>query len=382
MRAEIATHVPHLLFSLRWAFLVALGWVFKKGGSSGGGGGGGVTWANDLAGSSNTHQWLASVSGPGGGGGNVPVANATFFTFDRTGNPTSTNALLNMPGVAATQVMSIRDVTDSVDLNLIKSYGAGETTQFGDFSTLSQDTWLAGSNLRLLSFGGTCEIDVSQTVATGVTFLVGTSTVQIKQGDAEVTATPFTFDAASPIIEKAYVEFVPATSPTPPNAVLLGKADSTTVGTNVRHLSDQLLSTTLAPAGDSARPFIDRMQKSLLAVAGTGGTAAATFPIPTSACVYARVTVMGVTAAGAAGAKLSATATIRNAAGTAVLVTAAGGSSVPKNNPELDDALDAAFVGSSLTLSASLATLRVQVTNGGALANDFAVFVEIYGYHP
>ncbi len=45
-------------------------------------------------------------------------------------------------------------------------------------------------------------------------------------------------------------------------------------------------------------------------------------------------------------------------------------------------ALVAAFAGSSLTLTASLATLRVQVTNGGVLANDLAVFVEIYGYHP
>lgn len=41
---------------------------------------GGVTWANDLAGSSGTNQWVAEISGSGGGGGTVPL-NITTLEF-------------------------------------------------------------------------------------------------------------------------------------------------------------------------------------------------------------------------------------------------------------------------------------------------------------
>ena len=41
--------------------------------TGGGGGGGGVTWANDLATSSNTHQYVGAISGASGAGGTVPL---------------------------------------------------------------------------------------------------------------------------------------------------------------------------------------------------------------------------------------------------------------------------------------------------------------------
>lgn len=39
-----------------------------------------ITWANDLAGSTNTDQWVAAISGNGGGGGTIPF-NATILSW-------------------------------------------------------------------------------------------------------------------------------------------------------------------------------------------------------------------------------------------------------------------------------------------------------------
>jgi hypothetical protein len=375
----LAQHVGLSLVALRWLLFIALGWVFKKGGASSGGGGGGVTWANDLAGSSNTHQWLAAISGPGGAGGVVPVANATDLTFVRTGKTAATAGRINF-SVDEPVLLALRSHGDTNDLNVISSTGAGEATVFGDNTPGLQDAHLLGDTVVIAARSTTNQINLNASAAGGIQFFFNASQIDFANGVFTVTNAPATFDVNSPITESAYIEFVPATSPTPANAVLIGKADSTTIGAVVKQVSDQLMVTTLAPAGDSARPSIDRMEKTLLAV-GAGGNAAVTFPIPVGVCVYAEITVLGVTAAAAAGCKLSATATIRNDAGTATLVAAAAASSNPKTNPYADDATDGAFGASSLTITASLATLRVQVNNAGAGANDFAVFVEFKGFH-
>jgi hypothetical protein len=71
-------------------------WVVVAGSSLGGG----VTWANDLAGSSGTHQWLASISGPGGAGGTVPIT-ASALEFQQTSSifTTTGTLLIDGPGV-------------------------------------------------------------------------------------------------------------------------------------------------------------------------------------------------------------------------------------------------------------------------------------------
>lgn len=46
---------------------------------------GGVTWANDLAGSSSTHQWIAGISGSGGAGGTVPIVGGVTLQFGSAG---------------------------------------------------------------------------------------------------------------------------------------------------------------------------------------------------------------------------------------------------------------------------------------------------------
>jgi hypothetical protein len=59
----------------------ALSWSLPP---AAGDGGAGVVWSNDLVGSTNSAQWVASIGGQGGAGGNVPVP-ATSFTWGSTG---------------------------------------------------------------------------------------------------------------------------------------------------------------------------------------------------------------------------------------------------------------------------------------------------------
>jgi hypothetical protein len=55
-----------------------------------------VTFANDLAGSDASHQWLASVSGPGGVAGPVPIVDGGAWSFLGTG-PVADSGQLRFP---------------------------------------------------------------------------------------------------------------------------------------------------------------------------------------------------------------------------------------------------------------------------------------------
>ena len=55
--------------------------------------GSGVTWANDLSGSTDTHQYIGAISGSGGAGGTVPIS-ATALAFSSTGLITSQAPLI------------------------------------------------------------------------------------------------------------------------------------------------------------------------------------------------------------------------------------------------------------------------------------------------
>jgi hypothetical protein len=379
MSTQIATHVSHIVFALRWLLLVGLGWMFKKGGSSGGGGGGGVTWANDLAGSSNTHQWLASISGSGGAGGAVPVANATYLQFAKTGDTASTSARINFQGQAAETYIGYRDAANTHDRIIVSCDGSNDL-QFGDFN--GGNTVVYG-NVQI-TIGNT---SVNALVANGTAVTIGASAASISMLAAlsEFIGSPTTFDASSPVTTSAYVQFVPATSPaSPTHSVLIGKTASSGVGDNVVHHSHANMDTVLAPAGQSARQFIDRQATQLLAIPGVGGTATADYAWGGGNTYVADidVVVIGVSSGAAAGLRLTSRAAGRSATGVTALLAPVGGDANPKNDPYGNDCADATFGASSIAVTATGVggTFRVTVTNQAAVAQDFTVFFEVKGF--
>lgn len=97
------------------------------------GGGSGVTWAADLSGSTNSAQWVASISGSGGGGSAVGL-HTTALQFDSS-QATPTIIQLAPTIDVATNLMTIQSqdawVSSSVNVN-----GGGLTLATGNAGTL------------------------------------------------------------------------------------------------------------------------------------------------------------------------------------------------------------------------------------------------------
>jgi len=390
--SQLQTQVGHIVFAIRWLLLVTLGWMFKKGGAGSGGGGGGVTWANDLAGSSNTHQWLAAISGMGGAGGHVPVADSTYLDFVTTGAILSTSGRLNFGSNLTQVLLAQRNVANSADDTVVGV--AGDDKHFGSY--IYGNTYLWGATQ--VAVGNTAYNGI---VINGSNLSVGTSTLATTIGGsggltvdtttALFTGTSTTFDATSPVEVDAYVACPVATPPaSPAESVLLGTIDASETAAVLTQHSANNMETVLAPLGDSAKAFIDRACKEVLGVAGGGGTKAVTYTPQLKygdCCAKIKVTCVGVTASGASGFSEEATCTILIDGSVASFVAAATGSTNPTYNPALDKASDSDFTSgggtaSSITLACISNSLRVTVTNEGTSANNFVVFFEVQGWRP
>jgi hypothetical protein len=89
-----------------------------------GGGGGSVTWANDLAGSTPTNQYVAAISGNAGTGGTIPI-NATSLSFgDTQSSPTITQA----PTSSTTQSLTVQAQSTSSGTGGTLIIGSGSGT--------------------------------------------------------------------------------------------------------------------------------------------------------------------------------------------------------------------------------------------------------------
>jgi hypothetical protein len=154
---------------------------------------GGVTWADDLAGSTGTAQFVGAISGVGGAFGAVPVADATYFTFLVTGQTTSTNARLNFAADVAGTVLGFH--FGGSDFQLLYTDGARDwflsnTVVGGQITVVSPNVELAGGGNTLTLSG-----------AGGV----------FNAGLLHFNATPITCDGASPITATFnYTPAVPA----------------------------------------------------------------------------------------------------------------------------------------------------------------------------
>jgi hypothetical protein len=83
--------------------------------------GGGVTWANDLAGSSGTHQYVAAISGSGGTGGTVSLGTGTAgLTLQGTTSTGATSPTTTLQGSAA-----LTGGHNGGDLDLYSGAGSG-----------------------------------------------------------------------------------------------------------------------------------------------------------------------------------------------------------------------------------------------------------------
>src|SRR5579885_1143511 len=75
--------------------------------SWGAGGGSSVTWANDLAGSTSTNQYVAAISGSGGAGGTVPLNITTLQFASGEAAPALNQAVVAGTGANAGQALTI-----------------------------------------------------------------------------------------------------------------------------------------------------------------------------------------------------------------------------------------------------------------------------------
>lgn len=109
-------------------------------------GGSSVTWANDLSGSSNTHQYVASISGSAGGGGTVTVT-ATPLDFSQASTVQTTVGALTVDSAAALD-LGTANATSVVIGNTTHTAGVGINVETGNAFSATIGTHVA------LSFSG------------------------------------------------------------------------------------------------------------------------------------------------------------------------------------------------------------------------------------
>ena len=114
---DVVGLLTHALPGLSAGYLQWTGaaWAF-------GGGGSVISWANDLAGSTNSNQYVASISGNAGGGGAIPVY-ATSLAFDKAQvNPSIKQ--LALAADAATNTLSFIGQSCALTSTINKTGGA------------------------------------------------------------------------------------------------------------------------------------------------------------------------------------------------------------------------------------------------------------------
>ena len=121
----------------------------------------GVTWSNDLAGSTNTQQYVAAISGNAGAGGSIPI-NATTLSFGATQTtPTITQAITSgTPNTLLVEAQSTSQVS-TYGANLLLKSGTGpagagavmlESYSNSDYVALEPG---ATNSIQMLSAGST-----------------------------------------------------------------------------------------------------------------------------------------------------------------------------------------------------------------------------------
>ena len=144
----------------------------------------GVTWANDLAGSTNTHQWVAGISGNGGGGGVVPVsapltfgatpAAAGLLRFSNNATPlTARNA-----GNTADMLLLATDTSNNVYIGGNGTSNIAGVTIQGHAGSAT----VSGHIIQSLDTGCVLAIQGSATAKAQVQFRDGSGTLQGTNG--------------------------------------------------------------------------------------------------------------------------------------------------------------------------------------------------------
>jgi hypothetical protein len=116
------------------------------------GGGASIVWADDLAGSTNTNQWIAAITGPGGVPGLVPVNVATSLVLGQgadSGSGLAPIRFRNTPQVFVT----VRNGSDDGDMPLFSLNGG--TFYEGDPGAAwgaKQEWWAIFSVTNILNF--------------------------------------------------------------------------------------------------------------------------------------------------------------------------------------------------------------------------------------
>src|SRR5271165_1687386 len=148
-------------------------------------GGGSISWANDLAGSNSSHQWISSISGNSGSGGTVPLNITTLAFASDQASPTINQTVVGGTGTNAGQVMTVQaqagqnvaSGTNNNGGNLILSSGAVGTGGSGGVN----------GNV-LLETGGTAQVTVSPSTVT-VASLGGSGTAIVQTSNTGVLST-------------------------------------------------------------------------------------------------------------------------------------------------------------------------------------------------
>jgi hypothetical protein len=123
---------------------------------------GGVTWANDLAGSTSSDQWVAAISGNAGGGGTIPIAATPLQFTSATTTPAINQAALASTSSAsgsAGQAMALTAMAGQAATGASHNGGAGGTLNVSSGAGGTSGSATAGAAGPLvLQVGGTNEL--------------------------------------------------------------------------------------------------------------------------------------------------------------------------------------------------------------------------------
>jgi hypothetical protein len=329
-----------------------------------------VTWADDLATSTNVAQWVSAIHGANGLGGLVPLGD---------------NVTLGVVAGGHTAI-------DLTAANAAFGFGLAHSWRAPVFDAIAAGPVQLGGLATLFHTLAPIEEINGTAAAPSYTFTADPSTGMYYDPVTGNTRWAALGVFAAEVLPSGGFGIPPISFPAAHVVPSLFSVadDSGGPGFSLSELSTTNMQTVLAPAGTSARPFIDRTSADVLAVAGGGGTGSAHYGAGfiSNECVEVLVTVIGVTAAGAAGFRETATATVKfDAGGNATFCTPIGGSSNPTVNPLLDCVSDAPFnsgggVPSSIAITCVGTSVVVTVTNNGAGANDFTAFFECKQFAP